>query len=152
MAFKTAKDVIRAKIRKLEQLEKLLDDPDIAAILPELQASRIANVTNRNQLKLPVTAPKKKVGRKPGPLAEKAFEVVKNAMAEISARDVAAKLQESGFVFRVRDREVATSKALRKLAKQGKLATKRSGPGKKSAILYMSNAIAQSFPVQETTQ
>ncbi|MGA7908476.1 MAG: hypothetical protein WCA16_13790 [Candidatus Sulfotelmatobacter sp.] len=148
MAFRTPRDVIRAKIRKLEQLEKLLDDPDIAAILPELQASRLSNAPGKDQLKLSVTAPKKRMGRKPGPLAEKAFHAIRNCMREVSAKDVLALLEVDGVAIPGKDKAVTVSKVLRKLAKAGRVASRPSGPGKKAAILYQSNALAQSFPVQ----
>ena len=148
MANEKAKQLIRAKIKKLQQYEKLLDDPDFIAILPELQAALLNSPPSKDQLKLPVTAPKQKAGRRPGPLAEKAFTVVRNSMSELSAKDVLALLESEGVSISGKDKAVTVSKVLRQLAKAGRISPRRSGPGKKAAILYQSNALAQSFPVQ----
>ena len=152
MAYKTDKSIIRSHIRELEQLERLLDSPYIAAILPELLQARLRNLPNANQPKLPLSAHKRKAGRRPGPLADKAFDVVRNSMSEISAKDVLVKLESAGITVpgkEGKDRAVAVSKVLRLLAKTGKISSRPSGPSKKAAILYQSNALAQSFPVQE---
>jgi hypothetical protein len=150
--FKTDKEIIRAGIRELQQLEKLLDSPYVAAILPKLLQARLSNAPSKDQLKLPVTPPKRKSGRKPGPLAEKAFNVIRNSMSELSAKDVLVKLESAGVSIpgkEAKDRAVTVSKVLRLLAKAGRISSRPSGPSKKAAILYQSNALAQSFPVQE---
>ena len=151
MAFKTPKELIRAKFR---QYEKLLDDPVFVALLPELLASLQSgpsskNQSNRKQLKLPVTAPKKKAGRKPGPLVEKALTAVRNCMREVTAKEVLVLLEADGVSVAAKDKAVRVSKVLRQLAKAGRISSRPSGPGKRAAILYQSLALAQSFPVQE---
>jgi hypothetical protein len=154
MAFKTPKAVIQAKIRKYQQYERLLDDPDFVALLPELHAALISSsgknpVPSRNQSKLALAAPKKKSGRKPGPLFEKALRVVINAMREVSAKDVLAILESEGTTIPGKHKAVTVSKVLRQLAKAHRISARPSSPKKKAALLYRSNAIAQSFSVQE---
>src|SRR6476660_5586949 len=115
MPFKTPKELIRAKIRKYQQYERLLDDPDFIALLPELHSALLIeakNPSSNKQLKLPVTAPKKKAGRKPGPLLEKAFDAVRNCMREVSAKDVLELLESDGFAVKGKDKAVTVSKAL----------------------------------------
>jgi Fe2+ or Zn2+ uptake regulation protein len=150
MPSRTPKELLRAKFR---QYEKLLDDPVFVALLPELltslQSVPSKSLTSKKQTKLALTAPKRKAGRKPGPLAEKAFDIVIGSMRELSAKQVFAILESDGISIKGRDRAVTVSKVLRQLAKAGRISSRRSGPGKKAAILYQSNAIAQSFPVQE---
>jgi hypothetical protein len=149
MANERAKRWIRAKIRKFQQYEKLLDDPDFISILPELQTALLNGAPSKDQLKLPVTQPKKKAGRRPGPLAEKAFKVVINAMREVSAKEVLTQLEAEGVSVKGKNKAVTVSKVLRQLARVNRISPRSSGPGKKAAILYRSNALAQSFPVQE---
>jgi hypothetical protein len=150
MPNKTARSIIQSKIRKLEALAKLLDDPDIFALLPELREAK--PLGSSKQMKLPVMTAKQRPGRRPGPLADKAWNAVRNSMREVTAKDVVKMLEGDGFKFGVKDKAVTVSKILRQLAKEGKLSSRPSGPGKKAAILYQSNAMAQSFPVQEITQ
>ena len=145
MASKTVKSLIRSKIRKLEQLERLLDDPDVVSLLSELQ---IAGLSGK-QMRLPVKPAKQRAGRKPGPLSEKTLKVVINAMREVSAKDVLAILDAEGVSIKGKDKAVTVSKILRQLAKAGKVSARPSSPKKKAPILYQSNALAQSFPVQE---
>jgi hypothetical protein len=144
---KTVKSIIQAQIRELQQLDKLLDSPYIAAILPKLLEARLNGASVKNQQSS--ASPKKKSGRQPGPLVKKAFDIVINSMTEVTAKDVLAKLEADGVAVAGKDKAVTVSKVLRKLAQVGKISARRSGPGKKAAILYQSNALAQSFPVQE---
>ena len=153
MPSKNPKELIRSK---LTAYANLLDDPVFVALLPDLMAAAQASATGKpapnRQQKLALKHAKNRVGRKPGPLSRQAKKVVINAMREVSAKDVVAQLEDDGTLVKGAPRNaVKVSKLLRKLAKDGEIASRRSGPGKKSAILYQSNALAQSFPVQEKT-
>lgn len=77
--------------------------------------------------------------------------VVVNAMREVSAKEVFAILESEGVSIPGKDQVVTVSKVLRQLAKAHRISARPSSPKKKAAILYQSNALAQSFPVQEKT-
>jgi hypothetical protein len=102
-------------------------------------------------MKLPVTRVRRKPGRKPGALVKKALAIVQGSNMELSAKRVADLMENGGFVFETNDKEIAVSKALRKLAKEGKIASRRSGLGKKPALLYRPIGPAL-VPVQEKAQ
>jgi hypothetical protein len=145
---KTAKSIIQAQIRELQQLDKLLDSPYIAAILPKLLEARLHGTAKSQQSS---GTPKKKSGRQPGPLVKKALDIVINSMTEVTAKDVLFKLLADGVAVPGKDKAVTVSKILRKLAQAGKISSRPSGPSKKAAILYQSNALAASFPAGEKT-
>ncbi len=143
---KSPKALVQEKIRKLQALAKLLDDPDISSLIAQfgLPGEKFAG-TSPAQMKLPVT---RKPGRKPGALVKEALTVVQSGTTEVSAKRVTEIMERRGFVFETNDKEIAVSKALRKLAKEGIIEKRRSGLGKKSALLY--KPIGPSLvPVQE---
>jgi Fe2+ or Zn2+ uptake regulation protein len=140
---------IREVTRKLETFDKLVRDPAILALFPKLASIFVqegAATAPREQLKLAVS---KRLGRKPSALVTHCFDTVVNSMERLSAKQVTTKLISEGVKIKAQDPEIAVSKVLRKLAKQGRIHSQRSGKGKRSAFLYQSNALAQTFPVQE---
>jgi hypothetical protein len=88
--------------------------------------------------------------RKHGALIRATADIVKGSLMPISAKDVTSKLEQSGFQFDAENKQVAVSKALRALAKKGKIEAQKNGHGPKAPLFYSKNG-ANLFPVQETT-
>jgi hypothetical protein len=133
------------KIKRIEQLCGLLRDPEIAAFAQEL-------LTERNGAPVPDTTklPSRPESVKRGTLPLAAMDVLKESPRSMSARDVMHALEAKGFQFEASNHHVSVSKALRSLAKKGKIEKERSGPGK-AALLYKRKSTVL-FPVQERAQ
>jgi hypothetical protein len=147
-----AKSLIGDQIRKLQTLSKLLDDPAVMGMLSQilkLQPSLDSN--SPDSFAAPQRSKPRGKGRGRGELAKAALQIVSDSPKELSAREVADRLTAQGFDFgeASKPKEIVISKALRRLAVQKAVVSRRSGPGKKSAILYRSPML---LPLEDSAQ
>jgi hypothetical protein len=130
MAF----DILQSKSRKLQQLHELLNDPDIAPEVRHLFAQRNGNAAPQQaELPLPRKYGKRK-SRNPK-LVREAVAVVQHSTGLVSARHVADQMEQNGFKFTSKDKYLAVSKVLRRMAKQGAIEA-RAGLTPKAPIMY----------------
>ena len=82
--MKIRNSLIKEKVLKFEALDKLLADPDILAVFPQLATLLFdqSRAANRAQMKLSVTIGQKR-GRKPGGFGRKALAIVTTSMAKM---------------------------------------------------------------------
>jgi hypothetical protein len=131
MAF----DILQSKYRKLQQLHELLNDPEIA---PEVRALFVHRngISAPQQAELPLTKKTgKRKSRNPKMLRE-ALKVVLESSIPVSARHVADHMEKHGFRFTTKDKNLAVSKVLRRIASQGAIEA-RPGLTPKAPIMYL---------------
>jgi hypothetical protein len=121
-------------IKKIEQLRELLSDPTVAAVARALlsEGSNVTTATGR------ISEPRRRYKRHGGSLVESALEAVKRLGSPVTARSVAEELEKNGYRFHASNKNVAVSKVLRALHKEGRL-TAVKGEHEKAAILYSSS-------------
>lgn len=130
------KTLIQRKIRKLQQLEALLDDPDISDVVQSIIAltPKPAPVAESEQPQLFKKA-RRRYQRNGGSLIDRTLAALRDMGTTATATSLAIFMREQGYKFKARDANVAVSKVLRQLADAGKIKSKR-GDHVKAAILY----------------
>ena len=142
-------------IEQLQELRKLLRNPMVADIARRILAEQSIDTPQNGsgssrQPDLPSRTPVPvKRGRKHGALVSSVLKTVMNSTSQpVTAKNVTAMLESTGFEINARDKQLAVSKALRALAAKGKIEAEQNG-GKKSPFFYRPKGSAQqSIPMQ----
>lgn len=134
----TPRHLLEGKIRKLQKLYELMEDPEVEAEVSQLFARRNGDVAPVTKPAPIAELPRRKSTRKGKKqnMARSAFDLINKSDAQLTARDVADQLEKQGFKFAAGDKYVAVSKALRWLWKNGEIVGRKSGSTPKAPILY----------------
>jgi hypothetical protein len=142
-------DSLKSQIKKLELLEQLMGDPEVAAMARSL-LFRQTTLPSGARVSATVRIQNRLRKGKPG-LKRKAFDVVQGTTKPLTAKEVTDLMEQDGFNIRSKNKTVAVSKALRSLAVEHKILHSR-GEKVKAAIKYSPLPSLLSVPVQERTQ
>lgn len=127
MAITTAK--IDEQIRKLQELKKLVADPEM---LPLLESLLVQNGNGNAPAKHSHTYSRKRVGRqlKRGNLVETVEKTIADMSGRLTAPMVARTMAHNGFKFASQKPKVAVNGVLRNLVKNGMLKIVVEGSGR----------------------
>lgn len=156
-----AYSTIERRIRKLQQLQSLLQDPELADVVQSvLQASPKSAPVAESQPPLTFKRARKRYQRRGGSLIERTFTSLREWGEPTTAAELADFMKSGGYKFAARDPKIAVSKVLRQLADAQKIKARR-GDHSKSAIIYwvdidepglkQTTEFREPLPVQETT-
>jgi hypothetical protein len=156
----TVSSVIRERIKRLQLLDDLLRDPEMAAAAREaLAVESLAKpgigysvtVGNAAQNSRPARRRNPSPKRR-GTLIMKALDVVKASEKALTAKEVAERMRRDGFAFGAKSPNVAVSKALRTLAEDHKIEAAQNGHAR-AAIHYSRIVSSNPFlPMGATTE
>lgn len=103
---------IDEQIRKLQELRKVVADPQMASLLNQLLASK----NGHSALPIMANAQGKHKAKKKGTFIEKIAETCRAfGTGEFKISDVITAFEARGFVFAAKDKSVATYSAMRRL-------------------------------------
>lgn len=114
MAIDEAKEVIAEKLRKWEQLRRLVDDPEMA---PFFEALAAAKNGHKSAEAIPVA---KHYWQKGQTLIRTVLEVCNSFPGEFTIKDVLQSLESTGFQFGGADPQAGVGNCLRILASERK--------------------------------
>jgi hypothetical protein len=118
---------IDARIQRLQELRKIVADPEMASLLNQLMASK----NEHSSLAHPDRQSEHKAKKK-GTFINKIEETCKSfGAARFTIRDVIEKFESSGNTFKAKDKSVAAYSAMKRLEKRGVLKVVEKGIGAK---------------------
>jgi hypothetical protein len=125
---------IDERIQKLQELRKVMSDPEMAALLNQLLASKNGNAI------MPTASVHK--AKKKGDFIKQIARICEYfAMEPFKISDVIKAFESAGHTFKAQDKNVATYSALKRLVKRGMLKIIVQGKGAKPSVYQMNATI-----------
>jgi len=121
---------IRERIRKLQELEKVMSDPAMAILLNEVLAAK-----NANNTAIPANTQHEYKANKKGTLVEGIERICMSFPLErqFTIKDVVEAYEQAGNIFIAKDKAIAAYGAMQRLVARGTL-SEHKGVGKKPTI------------------